>query len=104
MGKQGSIKIKRGPSSLLRMKHIPKVVKGRTTTESAALKKEYNYVFCPRGVCIMCDGNGIVHATVAERYNKPSDIRIEDNHFISKAHKKLLLAGKQKVTPYGRKD
>ena len=104
MGRRGNTKTKLGSSSLLRMKHIPKVVKGRTTTENANLKKEYNYVLCPRGRCIMCDRNGIVHATVAERYNSSTDIRIEDNHFISKAHKKLLLAGKQKFTMYGRKD
>ncbi len=104
MSKKGSTRKKRGTSSLLRSHgYIPKVM-GRTTTENAVLKKEYNYVLCPKGRCIMCNRNGIVHATVAERYNNPNDIRIEDNHFISKAHKKLLLAGKQKFTPYGRKD
>ena len=104
MGKQGSIKIKRGPSSLLRIKHIPKVVKGRTTTENANLKREYNYVLCPKGRCIMCDRNGIVHATVAERYNSSTDIRIEDNKYISRQLKKQLLEGRKKFTMYGRKD
>ncbi len=108
MSRKGSVRRKRGYSRRTKKRPAawpPLVWHRRPLMARLSDKKEYNYVRCPKCVvgCDLCD-HGIVHATVAERYNSSTDIRIKDNHFISRAHKKLLLAGKKKVTPYGRKD